>query len=139
MLTIRLQRAGKKNSPEFRIVLAQKEAAANKKFVEVLGSYNPRSKAFQVKEDRLQYWVSQHVELSPTMHNLLVSKSLLDAKKVKAFSVPKKPAEAPVEAAPAAPKAEGANTAAETAPVAENTEAVDNKTEEIVPETTPEA
>lgn len=107
MLIIRLQRTGKKNASDFRIVLAQKTSSAVKKFVEVLGSYNPRSKAFAVKnEDRMKYWIAQHVEISPTVHNLLVSKNLLEAKKVKAFNTPKKPAEPvaekPVEAPPAA-------------------------------------
>ncbi len=100
MLTIRLQRSGKKNQPEFRIVLAQKTAAVNKKFLEVLGNYNPRTKDFAVKnEERLKYWISQHVTISPTVHNLLVSKNLLDKPKVKAFSTPKKPVEPVVETA----------------------------------------
>jgi small subunit ribosomal protein S16 len=101
MLTIRLQRTGKKNQADFRIVLAEKEAPVNKKFQEVLGSYNPRKKTFQVKEERVKYWLGNRVELSPTVHNLFVTKGLLEASKVKAFSVPKK-AEAPQEAAPAA-------------------------------------
>lgn len=122
MLIIRLQRTGKKNAPDFRIVLAQKTSSVSKKFVEILGSYNPRKKAFAVKnEERLKYWIAQHVEISPTVHNLLVSKNLLDAKKVKAFNTPKKKAEAvpvepavvaapadvpPVESAPAEPAPE---------------------------------
>lgn len=95
MLTIRLQRTGKKNQADFRIVLAEKTAAAQKKFQEVLGSYNPRKKSFRILEERLKYWLSQHVGVSPTVHNLLVAKGLMDGPKVKAFSVPKK--EAPVE------------------------------------------
>lgn len=90
MLTIRLQRTGKKNQADFRIVLADKTAAAKKKFQEILGSYNPRKKTFQVKEERLKYWISQRVQISPTVQNLLISKSLLDGKKVKAFSIPAK-------------------------------------------------
>lgn len=103
MLTIRLQRTGKKNQADFRIVLAEKEAPVNKKVVEILGSYNPRKKTFQVKEERLKYWVAQRVELSETMHNLLVDKKFVEGKKVKAFNIPKKPVE-PVapDAAPAA-------------------------------------
>jgi small subunit ribosomal protein S16 len=94
MLIIRLQRTGKKNQADFRIVLAQKTASAAKKFVEVLGSYNPRKKLFAVKnQDRLKYWLAQHVELSPTLHNLLVTNKLLDAKKVRAFNTPKKSVE----------------------------------------------
>jgi small subunit ribosomal protein S16 len=91
MLTIRLQRTGKKNQADFRIVLAEKESPVNKKVVEILGSYNPRKKAFQVKEERLKYWVAQRVELSETMHNLLVDKKFVEGKKVKAFTIPKKP------------------------------------------------
>ncbi len=91
MLTIRLQRAGKTNKSEFRIILAEKTAAAKKKFVEVLGHYNPRSKEFSVKQERIQYWVDeQHVELSATVHNLFVTNKLVDSKKVKAFTTPKK-------------------------------------------------
>ena len=90
MLTIRLQRTGKKNQADFRIVLAEKEAPVKKKIIEVLGSYNPRKKVFQAKEERLKYWIAQRVELSETMHNLLVDKKFVDAKKIKAFNIPKK-------------------------------------------------
>jgi small subunit ribosomal protein S16 len=93
MLTIRLQRTGKKNQADFRIVLAEKESPVGKKVVEILGSYNPR-KTFQVKEDRVKYWIGQRIELSETMHNLLVTKGFVEGKKVKAFSIPKKPVEA---------------------------------------------
>jgi small subunit ribosomal protein S16 len=120
MLTIRLQRSGKRNKPEFRIVLAQKTAAAGKKFLEVLGNYNPRTKAFGVKsEDRLKYWIAQHVELSPTVHNLLVTKNFVSEKKVRAFSVPKKAAEPAAEAtapASATPASEAPEVKAEAAP-----------------------
>ncbi len=106
MLTIRLQRSGKKNKVQFRLVLAEKHAAANKKFIEVLGSYNPHSKQLVLPNDeRLQYWVSQHVEISPSAHNLLVTHKKLDATKVKAFTTPKKEV-AKVEEAPKAEAAE---------------------------------
>lgn len=94
MLIIRLQRTGKKNQADFRIVLAEKEAPVNKKITEILGSYNPRRKIFQVKEDRLKYWLGQKVSLSETLHNLLVTKGFVEGKKVKAFSIPKKPSSA---------------------------------------------
>lgn len=124
MLIIRLQRTGKKNAADFRIVLAQKTSSAKKKFVEVLGSYNPRLKAFAIKsEERLKYWIAQQVEISPTVHNLLVGKNLLDAKKVKAFNTPKKPVE---PAAPAAAPTVAAETPAE---VAEATAEVESKVE----------
>jgi len=125
MLIIRLQRTGKKNQADFRIVLAEKEAPVNKKITEVLGSYNPRKKTFQIKEERLKYWLGQKVSLSETAHNLLVTKGLLDAKKVKAFNIPKKPAE------PAAEKPAETSAPVETpAEAAEATAEVESKVEE---------
>ncbi len=129
MLTIRLQRAGKKNKADFRVVLAEKTAASQKKFTEVLGSYNPHTKALNIRsQERLNYWVDeQHVEISPTVRNLLVTKELIKGSKTKAFTIPKKevvaeetPAETPaaeatetVEATDAAPET---TTPEETAP-----------------------
>ncbi len=113
MLTIRLQRTGKKNAADFRVVLAQKTASATKKFVEILGSYNPIKKTLNIKnQDRLKYWIAQHVEVSPTVHNLLVTNKLIDAKKVKAFKTPKKPAEA--AATPVVAETTAGKPAAET-------------------------
>lgn len=114
MLTIRFQRTGKRNRPEFRVVVAPKTAAAQKKFTEILGNYNPRTKALVVKDQaRLTYWLSQRIELSASVQNLFVTQKLVDGAKVKAFSLPKKEApkveEVPVqasepqEAAPAEP------------------------------------
>ncbi len=103
MLTIRLQRVGRKNQPVYRIVLAEKHRAATKKTVESLGLYNPRNKEFTVKEERVKYWLEKHIPLSPTVHNLFVTKKLIDAKKVHAWQ-PRKKAEAPV--APASPAGE---------------------------------
>ena len=124
MLIIRLQRTGKKNQADFRIVLAEKEAPVNKKITEVLGSYNPRKKVFKVKEDRLKYWLGQKVSLSETVQNLLITKGLFEGKKVKAFTIPKKPVEPVVEKPADAPAVE---TPVE---VAEATAEVESKVEE---------
>src|SRR3990167_11038374 len=108
MLTLRLQRTGTKNRPTFRIVLAESYRAAGKKAIEVLGHYNPRNKEMGIKDqERLDYWIKQHVALSPTVHNLLVEKKFLDAQKVKAWR-PKIKAGEPqaASAAPATPVAE---------------------------------
>lgn len=92
MLTIRLQRTGTKNKPAFRIVLAEAHKSVSKKFLEVLGSFNPKNKSFGVKnEERLKYWIAQNVQISPTVYNLLVDKKFVEGKKVKAWQ-PKKSA-----------------------------------------------
>lgn len=115
MLTIRFQRTGKRNRAEFRVVVAPKTAAAQKKFTEILGNYNPRTKELVVKnQDRLNYWLSQKLEISASVQNLFITKKLMEASKVKAFTLPKK--EAPkVEEAPAAPVTEEVSAVEEVA------------------------
>ena len=101
MLTIRLQRVGKRNQPEFRIVLAEKHRSATKKVVEILGNYNPRTKEFKLKnEERLKYWIAQHVQLSGTIHNLFVTRGFVTGKKVQAWKPKKKTSETAPAAAP---------------------------------------
>ena len=118
MLTIRLQRTGTKNRRQFRIVLAEAHKSASKKFIEVLGHYHPETKGFAVKdEERLKYWLGQHVQVSPTVHNLLVDKKLVSDKKVKAWKPKKK--EGSAEAAPVAPQAEAPAAAEAAAPAPE--------------------
>lgn len=115
MLTIRLQRAGKKNKADYRVVLAEKTAASQKKFTEIMGSYNPHTKTLLIRnQDRLNYWVNeQHVEISATVRNLLISKEIIKGDKTKAFTIPKK--EVVAEEAPAETSAPAdAETATET-------------------------
>jgi len=126
MLTIRLQRVGRTNQAVFRIVLAEKHRSATKKVVEVLGHYDPRTKEFGIKDpERLKYWVAQHVELSPTAHNLLVTKGLVEGKKVKAWRPKPKPAEASAEAGVKAKE----EVKAETKPVGAEAKAPEAKAE----------
>jgi len=86
MLTIRLQRVGRKNSPDFRIVLAEKHRSASKKIMQVFGKYNPKTKDFSLSnQDALLDRIKQNIEVSPTVKNLLIQKKLLEGKKVKAW------------------------------------------------------
>lgn len=134
MLTIRLQRGGKRNTPQYKLVLAQKTAANQKQFVEVLGSYNPHTKQLGIRNDeRLNYWMNdQHVELSATVHNLFVTKDILKAAKTKSFTIPKKEVEKEAEA----PAAEAPTDAAVEEPKVEEPEML-VAVEEVNPESAP--
>jgi small subunit ribosomal protein S16 len=89
MLTIRLNRIGKKNKPYFRIVLQEHTLAPGGRHIEVLGSYNPHSKEIVLKGERIKYWVSQGVQTSDTAYNLLVKNGILSGEKRK-VKVPEK-------------------------------------------------
>ncbi len=92
MLTIRLNRTGKKNAPSYRVVLIEKTAPPKSgKFLELLGNYNPRLKEISLKKERIEYWLGQGVKTSDTVHNLLVSNRVINSPKIKKrFKIKKK-------------------------------------------------
>lgn len=84
MLKIRLQRVGRKHEPVFRLVLTDsKNSAKSGKSLETLGSYDARrGHEATLKGDRIKYWMSQGAQASGTVHNLLISKKIIEGKKV---------------------------------------------------------
>ena len=125
MLKIRMQRIGRINQPSFRIVVTEHTAAPQAgKFVEKLGTYNPKTKARTLNDERVKYWLGVGAQPSGTMHNMLVSAGLISGKKVNVLpkkTAPKKEepvAEAPAAEAPAA-EAPAAEEAAEETPATE--------------------
>lgn len=115
MLSIRLQRTGRKNEPTFRVVLTDsKNGPKSGKTLEVLGSYDSRrGEKADIKTDRIKHWMSVGAKPSGTMHNLLVERKVIDGKKVNVL-----PKKRPI-AKEAAEGAEAQATVAETVP-AEN-------------------
>lgn len=104
MLTIRLTRVGKKNDPSFRVIVVEsKRKPQPGNYLEMVGSYDPRVDRIDLKADRIKHWISMGATTSETVHNLLVSNKIIDAKKINVLpkkTVAKKE-EAPVEAAAA--------------------------------------
>ena len=120
MLTIRLQRRGRKNDPSFRVILVEKKRAAKTGNVnEILGNYDARTGRIALEGERIKELIKNGVTVSDNIHNLLVSNKIIDAKKKNVN--PKKTVEKKEEAAPvaAAGAAVVAEAPAEEAPAAE--------------------
>jgi len=98
MLTIRFARVGKKNRPQFKIMLQEHTVAPGGTHVEVLGSYDPRLKKAVLKDERIKYWISQGVKVSDTAYNLFLKQGILTGEKRKVKIPAKKVEEVPVEA-----------------------------------------
>ena len=82
MLQIRLQRAGRIHDPASRLVLTDsKNSTKSGRFKEVLGSYDPRKTGEEFKTDRIKHWLSVGAQATDTVHNLLVTHKVIDAKK----------------------------------------------------------
>lgn len=98
MLKIRLQRTGRVNTATFRVVVGEHtNAAKSGKFVEVLGSYDPKLGQINFKADRVKYWLSKGAKASGTVHNFLVDKGIAEGKKINVM--PKKTKQAKKEEA----------------------------------------
>lgn len=83
MLKMRLQRVGRKNDPSFRVIVTDSRSGPKSgKNVDNLGSYSAKSNAFQVEAERVQEWIKKGVQVSPTVHNLLVTNKIIEGKKI---------------------------------------------------------
>lgn len=82
MISIRLQRIGKKGQPSYRLVVANRRSKLGGTPIEDLGSYNIFSKKQTFKAERIKHWINQGAKPTVTVHNLLVKNSILDGKKM---------------------------------------------------------
>ncbi len=82
MLKIRLQRVGRKNHAEFRIVVTEStRPAKSPNCVELLGNYNPHTNSVELNAERITYWISKGAQPSDTVHNMLVAKKVIEGTK----------------------------------------------------------
>lgn len=79
---IRLRRTGRKNSPTFRIVVADSTSPRDGRFIENIGQYFPRQgdKAVQLNTERANYWLDVGAQPSDTVRSLLRKAGLLKAR-----------------------------------------------------------
>jgi small subunit ribosomal protein S16 len=132
MLTIRLQRRGRKNEPVFRVIVVDsKEPTKTGKQLEIVGSYDPRVDRVELNAERIKHWIANGAQTSDTVHNLLISNKIIEGKKINVLprkSPPKKEEEA------------GSATAAVAAPVVATADApAEGKTEAAAEASTSEA
>lgn len=68
-----MKRVGTKNTPVYRIVVADSRSPRDGKFIEEIGTYHPLNKGdnFTLKLDRAQYWVSKGAQPSDTVASFI--------------------------------------------------------------------
>jgi small subunit ribosomal protein S16 len=82
MLKIRLKRVGRKHDPSFRIVVTESARGPKSgKYLEMLGSYDPRRDNPSIKTERVRYWISKGAQVSNTVYNLLIDQKIIEGKK----------------------------------------------------------
>lgn len=72
MVRIRLRRMGLKKQPSYRIVVCDKESPRDGAFIEIIGTYNPRTEpeTVTVQEDRALYWMKVGAQPSESVQQL---------------------------------------------------------------------
>lgn len=90
MLAIRLRRTGKKGQPSYRIVVADERTSVYGKYIEMLGHYNPQTKAVVLNNEKALEWMKKGAKPSNTVAKLLQKQKVehpsIVVKKYKAIS-----------------------------------------------------
>ncbi|HXT38915.1 MAG TPA: 30S ribosomal protein S16 [Candidatus Angelobacter sp.] len=70
---IRMKRIGATNNPVFRIVVADNRSPRDGKFIEEIGTYQPRKKGdnFSLDYERAKYWISKGAQPSDTVASFI--------------------------------------------------------------------
>jgi small subunit ribosomal protein S16 len=66
-VALRMSRQGKKKSPFYRIVAADKRCARDGRFIELLGTYHPTTKVLKLDAEKYQKWISVGAQPSGTL------------------------------------------------------------------------
>lgn len=83
MLSIRLQRVGRKNDPSFRVIVADSKLKPKTgNFLEILGMYDARKGKPVINVERAKHWLSKGAIASGTVHNILVDLKAVTGKKI---------------------------------------------------------
>jgi small subunit ribosomal protein S16 len=80
---IRLRRVGRKKLPLYRIVVAESTSPRDGRFIEVLGTYNPKGQTaadkVQVDAEKARQWIANGATPSETVESLLKQVGVLAA------------------------------------------------------------
>ena len=68
-----MKRVGTKNTPVYRIVVADERSPRDGKCIEEIGTYQPQKKGdnYTMKQDRVDYWLSKGAQPSDTVASFI--------------------------------------------------------------------
>jgi ribosomal protein S16 len=83
MLVIRFQPRGKKHQKIFWIVLQEKRSKLKGKIIKKLGWWDPRLKKGDFDKEMINFYIKNGAQVSDSVWNLLIKKSIIKGKKRK--------------------------------------------------------
>jgi len=77
-IRIRLTRKGSKKRPFYRIVVADSESPRDGRFIEILGTYDPKKDPLEVQlnQERLSDWLKKGAKPTETVATLIKGQGL---------------------------------------------------------------
>lgn len=80
---LRLMRMGKTKQPTYRVVAADSRSPRNGRFIEVIGTYDPRQNpsAITIDNDRAVHWLANGAQPTERVGKLLQISGAIDAYK----------------------------------------------------------
>jgi small subunit ribosomal protein S16 len=80
MVRIRLRKMGLRHQPYYRIIVADREHPRDGRFLEIVGTYNPRTEpsTILVKEERIYHWLGKGAQPSESVWRLFSQIGLKD-------------------------------------------------------------
>lgn len=72
-VSIRLRREGNRNNPYFRVVVADSRSPRDGKFIEMIGTYDPKKEGenYTLNLDRVDHWIKCGAQPSETVASLI--------------------------------------------------------------------
>ena len=71
MVQIRLKRMGRKKLPIYKIVVADAKAKRDGKTIDILGTYNPKSKELQLDVEKVKEWLAKGAQPTDRVASLI--------------------------------------------------------------------
>ncbi len=128
---LRLMRMGKKKQPSYRVVAADSRKARNGRFIEIVGTYNPRVEPshIEINNERALHWLRHGAQPSERVQKLLVISGAWTEFTGDPIDAPVQP-EAPAKVTMAASAAEAHDEAHDEVQQAKASDAAEPTTEE---------
>ena len=128
---LRLMRMGKKKQPTYRVVAADSRSPRNGRFIEIIGTYQPRIEpsVVSIDNERAVHWLQEGAQPSETVEKLLKISGAWAEFKGETFVPPAAPA----------PKEKNSSKKSESSSAAATDVSLETDNDESAPEESPES
>lgn len=76
MLVIRLRRTGKKHEPTYRIVVTDQRKSVYSPYIEMLGTFNPKTKQLVLNKEKATEWMNKGAKPSDTVAKIFTREEM---------------------------------------------------------------